>query len=179
MLRIPVERSVFPRVKAYGKMSKAGVIRVPQAASIRRQQSITRPTLRPKLNSTSTPTVPPRLVQMNQFSCWKPWPVSPSASNSTIPQTTTMLGSASIQRARPTRIMGRRTNDGNTSGTSTSTMYRYQTGGGLKAIGTYVSFQTADSHWSNEKISPSTRRQQYITRPIMRPKLKRNSNSSP
>ena len=31
-------------------------------------------------------------------------------------------------------------------------------GGGLKAIGAYVSFQTADTHWSNEKISPSTRR---------------------
>ena len=54
LLRIPVERSVFPRVKACGKMSKPGVIRVPQAASIRRQQSITRPTLRP--NSTAPNT---------------------------------------------------------------------------------------------------------------------------
>ena len=154
MLRIPVERSVFPRVKAYGKISKAGVIRV----SIRRQQSITRPTLRLRLNSTSTPTVPPRLVQMNQFRCWKQCPVSPSVSNSTILQTTTRLGSASIQRAHPTRIMGRRINGGSTSGTSTRTTYRYQTGGGLKAIGTFVSSQTADTHWSNEKISPSTRR---------------------
>ena len=49
MLRIPVERSVFPLVKAYGKMSKPGVIRVPQAASIRRQQSITHPKMRLKL----------------------------------------------------------------------------------------------------------------------------------
>ena len=142
MLRIPVERSVFPRVKAYGKMSKAGVIRVPQAASIRHQRSITRPTLRLKLNSTPTPTVPPRLVQMNQFRCWKQCPVSPSVSNSTILQTTTRLGSASIQRAHPTKIMGRIINGGNTSGTSTRTTYRYQTGGGLKAIGTFVSSQT-------------------------------------
>ena len=51
MLRIPVERSVFPRVKAYGKMSKPGAIRVPQAASIRRQQTITHPKMRLKLKS--------------------------------------------------------------------------------------------------------------------------------
>ena len=119
MLRIPVERSVFPRVKAYGKMSKPGVIRVPQAASIQRQQSITRPTLRLKLNSTSTPTVPPRLLQVNLFRCWKPCLVNPSASNSTTPQTTMMLGSASIQRAHPIRITEGKTSDGNTSGTST------------------------------------------------------------
>ena len=117
--RIPVERSVFPRVKAYGKMSKPGVIRVPQAASIRRQQSITRPTLRLKLNSNSTPTVPPRLLQMNLFRCWKPCLVNPSASNSTTPQTTMMLGSASIQRTHPIRITEGKTSDGNTSGTST------------------------------------------------------------
>ena len=54
MLRIPVERSVFPRVKAYGKMS-TGVIRVPQAASIRRQQSITHPKMRLKLKSALPP----------------------------------------------------------------------------------------------------------------------------
>ena len=86
MCSIPVERSVFPRVKACGKMSKPGVIRVPQEASIRRQQSITRPMLRHKLNSTSTPNVPPRLLQVNLFRCWKPCLVNPSASNSTTPK---------------------------------------------------------------------------------------------
>ena len=179
MLRIPVERSVFPRVKAYGKKSKAGAIRVPQAASIRRQQSITRPTLRLKLNSTPTPTVPPRLLQVNLFRCWKPCLVNLSDSNSTTPQTTMMLGSASIQRAHLTRITESKTSDGNTSGTSTRTTYRYQPVilSGLKAIGAFVSFQTADSHRPNEKTSPSTRSTKSTQ--LSRHQRRRSSNSFP
>ena len=109
---VPPREGVWENVEAWGHPGA-------QAASIRRQQSITRPTLRLKLNSTSTPTVPPRLLQVNLFRCWKPCLVNPSASNSTTPQTTMMLGSASIQRAHPIRITEGKTSDGNTSGTST------------------------------------------------------------
>ena len=160
MLRIPVERSVFPRVKAYGKMSKPGVIRVPQEASIRHQLSGTvseRPRLRPKFKSTSKPFVLPRLPQMKRFRFWRPFRVSPFVSNSTILQTTTKLGWASFQRAQAIRIMGRLPG-GNSSEMLMSTTYPCQMGNWPLAIGAYVSFQTADTRWSNEKSSPSTRR---------------------
>ena len=159
MLRIPVERSVFPRVKANGKMS-TGVIRVPQAASIRHQLSGTvskRPRLRPKFKITSKPVTPPSLPQMNGLRFWRLFRVSPFVSNSTIPQTITKLGWASIQRAQAIRIMGRLLG-GNSSEMLMSTTYPCQTGSWPLAIGAYVSFQTADTRWSNEKNLPSTRR---------------------
>ena len=57
MLRIPVERLEFHRVKACGKLSSHGEIRAPQVASIRHQHSITRPTLQLKFKS---------MVRLNQ-----------------------------------------------------------------------------------------------------------------
>ena len=63
---------VPPREGGWETVDSWGIYRAHPAVNMY-QHSITRPTLRLKLNNTSTLAIPPCLIQMNQFSCWKPY----------------------------------------------------------------------------------------------------------
>ena len=109
---------------------------------------------------TSTLAIPRCPIQMNLFSCWNAVagkPVRFKLNNPPSQQRCLGRHLSPNGRSRPGSL-GRRSSGGNGIGDFDVNNASLIKRGVLKAIGAYVSFQTADTHWSNEKISPSTRR---------------------